>query len=138
MAPKPRTAAVDYGTKRVGLATADPLHLFAQPYGTFSPDQAVEVLRTLRAESGLEVLVVGWPLTLAGEEGEMTERVQEFINRLRRALPDVQVVKWDERFTSEMAKEAIHAAGTSRRARRDKGRIDAAAAAILLQDYLDR
>ncbi|MGI9175290.1 MAG: Holliday junction resolvase RuvX [Rhodothermales bacterium] len=138
MVPKPRTAAVDYGTKRVGLATADPLHLFAQPYGTFSPDQAVETLRAMRVREGLDVLVVGWPLTLAGEEGKMTERVQEFINRLRRALPDVQVVKWEERFTPERAKEASQVAGTSRHARRDKGRIDAAAAAILLQDYLDR
>ena len=92
----------------------------------------------MHAEEGLEAVVVGWPLTLEGEEGEQAERVQAFINRLRRALPDVRLVKWDERFTSEMAKEAIHAAGTTRKARRDRGRIDAAAAAILLQDYLDR
>ena len=138
MTSEPRVVAVDYGTKRVGLATADPLRLFAQPHGTFTPDGAVEALRAMRAEEGLEAVVVGWPLTLEGEEGEATERVQAFVNRLRRALPDVRLVKWDERFTSEMAKEAIRAAGTARKARRERGRIDAAAAAIILQDYLDR
>ncbi|HEV2122841.1 MAG TPA: Holliday junction resolvase RuvX, partial [Chloroflexota bacterium] len=107
MTSEPRIVAVDYGTKRVGLAMADPLRLFAQPHGTFSPDRAVEALEAMHAEEGLETVVVGWPLTLEGEEGEATERVQAFINRLRRALPDVRLVKWDERFTSEMAKEAI-------------------------------
>ncbi len=133
-----RIAAVDYGQKRVGIAISDPLRLFAQPYGAYSPDQALEVLKSLQALDGLDVIVAGWPLTIEGEEGEMTIAVQQFINRMQKVLPGVDVVKWDERYTSEVAKEAIRSAGAKRKARRDKGRIDAAAASIILQEYLDR
>ncbi len=91
----PRIVAVDYGTKRVGLALADPLRLFAQPYGTFSQDEALARLRQVHAEEGLAVVVMGWPLTEAGEEGPATERVQQYLNRLRKALPGVELVKWD-------------------------------------------
>ena len=132
-----RIVAVDYGTKRVGVALADPLRLFAQPYGTFSQDEAVARLRTLHAEQGLAVVVVGWPLTEAGEEGAATQRVQQYINRLRKALPGVALVKWDERYTSELAKERLKEAGGRQKRRADKGRVDAAAAGIILEEYLD-
>ncbi len=139
-ASTPRIVAVDYGTKRVGMALADPLRLFAQPHGTFTQRGAVHELKRLHAEEGLETIVIGWPLTLEGKEGKATDRVQQYINRLRNALSgNVQVVKRDERFTSEMAKDAIRQFGV-KRARppeEDKGRVDAAAAALILQDYLD-
>ena len=132
-----RIVGVDYGKKRVGIALADPLRIFAQPYGTFSPAEAVAALQRLEAEEGIERIVVGWPLTPEGEAGEATRFVQPFINRLRKALPGVAFTKQDERFTSERAKKAIRAAGVKRKARRDKARVDAAAAALILQDYLD-
>ena len=137
MPPALRIVAVDYGTKRVGLALADPLRLFAQPYGTFSQNEAVARLKRLHAEEGLAVVVVGWPLTEAGAEGPATERVQQYINRLRNVLPGVDLVKWDERYTSEIAKERLKEVGGSRKSRADKGRVDAAAAGIILQEYLD-
>ena len=134
---RPRIVAVDYGTRRVGLAKADPLRLFAQPLGTYPPDEAVAVLRALHRDEGIETLVVGWPLTPEGDEGPATERVRPFFNRLRNAFPEAEVVTWDERASSVRAKEAIRAAGAGRKARRDKGRVDRAAAAIVLQEYLD-
>lgn len=134
---QPRIVAVDYGTKRVGLAVADPLRLFAQPLGTYPPDEAVERLRALHHAEGLAALVVGWPLTPEGEEGAAVARVRPFFNRLRNAFPGVELVAWDERFSSARAKEAIRAAGAGRKARRDKGRVDRAAAAVILQEYLD-
>ncbi|ARA91816.1 MAG: Holliday junction resolvase RuvX [Bacteroidetes bacterium] len=137
MLPPPRLVGVDYGRRRVGIAVADPLRLFARPYGTYAPEAAVAALRQLHDEEGIEVLVVGWPLTPEGEEGEATEAVQAFINRLRKVLRGVEIVKWDERFTSQRARQAILEAGARRKARRDKARVDAAAAAILLQEYLD-
>jgi putative Holliday junction resolvase len=137
LAPQPRIVAVDYGTKRVGLAVADPLRMFAQPLGTYPPDDAVERLRTLHRAEGLEALVVGWPLTPEGEEGKAVARVRPFFNRLRNAFPGVDLIAWDERFSSSRAKEAIRAAGAGRKARRDRARVDRAAAAIILQEYLD-
>ncbi len=137
LSSRPRIVAVDYGTKRVGLAVADPLRLFAQPLGTYPPDEAVEQLRALHRAEGIEALVVGWPLAPDGEEGAATERVRPYFNRLRNAFPGVVLVAWDERFSSVRAKEAIRAAGAGRKARRDKGRVDRAAAAVILQEYLD-
>ncbi len=128
---------MDYGTKRVGLAMADPLRLFAQPFGTHPPDEAVEALRMLHRDDGIETIIVGWPLTPDGDEGAATERVRPYFNRLRNAFPGVEVIPWDERYSSVRAREAIRAAGAGRKARRDKGRVDRAAAAILLQEYLD-
>ena len=135
--PLPRIAAVDFGTKRVGLAVTDPLRLFAQPFGTFSQDEAVSQLRALAEAGDLALIVVGWPLLEDGTEGAMVERVRAYAGRLRNALPGVQVVAQDERYTSERAKTAIREAGARRAARRDRARVDAAAAALILQDYLD-
>jgi len=138
--PQPRIAAVDYGTRRVGLAVTDPLRLFARPLGTFPPDEAVAQLVALHAREGLEAVVVGWPLTEAGEEGKATRRVAPFLGRLRNVLPGVAVVTQDERFTSRRAAEALVESGVrkgARRRARQTGRLDAAAAALILQDYLD-
>ncbi len=139
MPSRPRIVGVDYGRKRVGLALADPLRLFAQPYGAFSPDEALRVLHGLYDEEGIETIIIGWPLTLAGEEGAATEAVAAFITRLQEVLPEVPVEKRDERHTSEMARDAIRTYGVRRSGhpKDDKGRVDAAAAALILQDYLD-
>ncbi len=128
---------VDYGARRVGLAVADPLGLFAHPLGTFSPDEAVERLRALREAEGIAAVVVGWPLTPEGEEGAAVARVRPFANRLRKALRGVEVVPFDERDSSARASAALAEGGARHVARRDRGRIDAAAAAVILQDYLD-
>lgn len=138
MKPQGRIAAVDYGKKRVGIALADPLRMFAQPVGTYDPRTAVEQLDRIRAEQGLETVVVGWPLMPDGSEGEATRRVQEYVNRLRNALPGVDVVRWDERYTSEIASTLMRESRPRRRPRKQEGSHDAAAAAVILQDYLDR
>jgi putative Holliday junction resolvase len=132
-----RVVGVDVGTKRVGIAVADPLRMFARPHETHPPDAALEVLRTLDAETGIETIVVGWPLTEAGEAGEATEMVDAYVERIREALETVEVVRRDERFTSEIAKDLLRQAGVSQPGRYDKGRVDAAAAAVILQDYLN-
>ncbi len=135
---QPRVVAVDYGTRRVGLALADPLRVIAQPYGTYAPEEALRVLQQLHAREGIDTLVIGWPLTEMGTEGEATRRVERFIRRLRRLLPGVQIVRWDERYTSELARERLREVGGPRKKRRDKGRVDQMAAAILLQEFLEQ
>lgn len=134
---QPRIVGVDYGTKRVGMALADPLRMFAQPHGSYPPGDVLSMLQRLHRDEGIATIVVGWPLTLDGEEGEATATVQEFIDQVKEVLPAVEIVKRDERFTSEMAKDAIRRFGGKHARIRDKGRIDAAAAALILQDYLD-
>lgn len=134
---KPRILAVDYGKARVGIAISDPMQWFAQPVGTYSPNKALQQLKQLCEQHEVKTLLIGWPITLDGEEGTATEWVQEYINRIEKVLPRIAILKRDERFSSKRAKEAIRSAGAKRKARRDKARVDAAAASIILQEYLD-
>lgn len=134
---KSRIVGVDVGTKRVGLAVADPLRLFARPHGTYAPGEALDVLRTILGEEGIERLVVGWPLTEAGAAEEATEMVQSYVDRIREDVGEVPVSREDERYTSEIAKDLLRRAGVRQPGRYDKGRVDAAAAAVILQGYLD-
>ncbi|MDQ7041251.1 MAG: Holliday junction resolvase RuvX [Rhodothermus sp.] len=135
-ASRPRLVGIDYGQKRVGLALADPLRVIAQPYGTYAPEEALHVLQQLHATDGIETLVIGWPLTEAGTEGKATQQVARFIRRLEQRLPGVRIVRWDERYTSELARERLREVGGRRKKRRDRGRVDQMAAAIILQEYL--
>ena len=139
MKKRGRVVGLDYGTQRVGLALADPLRLFAQPGGAVPPAQVVARLEEIAEADGLAVLVVGWPLLPSGKEGAATERVDAFIETLEAAFPEVQIVRRDERHTSEMAKDAIREVGERRGGEPllEKGRVDAAAAALILQDWLD-
>ncbi len=133
---RPRVVALDYGHKRVGIAMSDPLGFLAQPLGTLAPEAAVSRLLELAEEPGLEAIVIGWPLLPDGSEGKATERVQMYINRLAKRM-SVPIIKWDERYTSEAAKDILAQVGGSRKKRRDKGRVDTTAAVIILQEYLD-
>jgi len=136
--PEPRVVGVDVGTKRVGVAVADPLRLFARPHGTYTPDEALATLRSLQGEAGIERIVVGWPLTEDGAAEDATEMVQDYVERIREALGAIEVVREDERYTSEIAKDLLREAGVSQPGRYDKGRVDAAAAAVILQGHLNR
>lgn len=111
--------------------------MFAQAEGTYEPGEALTILQDLADESGIERIVVGWPITEEGEEGEATEMVDSYVERIEEALNDPEVVRRDERFTSEIAKDLLRRAGVSQPGRYDKGRVDAAAAAVILQNYLD-
>jgi len=133
-----RIVGVDVGTKRVGIAVADPLRLFAQPRGTYTPEEALLVLQTLRDEDGIERIVVGWPLTEHGTAEEATEMVQSYVDRIHEAIGEVPVVREDERYTSEIAKDLLRRAGVKQPGRYDKERVDAAAAAVILQGYLNK
>ena len=132
-----RIVGIDYGRKRVGIAISDPLRLFAIPVGTFAPKKSLAIIREIKDQKGIKEIVVGWPLTLDGEEGKATEYVQQYINRLKKVFPGIQVHKLDERYSSKRAVNALVEANVKKKDRGQKKRIDSAAAAIILQDYLD-
>ena len=132
-----RIIGIDYGRKRVGLAMADPFRMFAQTIGTYTPKLALVELKQIHRDSGIELVVIGWPLTLDDEENKVTRFVHEYIKRINKTLRGVPVVKYDERYSSRRASAALVEAGIKKKARGKKGRLDAAAAAIILQDYLD-
>ena len=128
-----RIVAVDYGTCRTGVALADPLGLFAQPFGTWPPDVAADRLVDLHKSEGIAVIVIGWPLKENGIEGIATRRVDAYIRHLKKRLAGTRMVRWDERFTTEEAKDRLR----GRLRRGHKKRVDMMAAGIILQEYLD-
>ena len=134
MTETPRVVGVDYGARRVGVAVTDPLRLFPRPLGTYAPGEA---LRVLTALPDVGVFVVGWPVRDDGSEGAAVDRIRPFLGRLRKARPDAEVVVQDERDSSRRAMEGMVEAGVPRGKRRDKAQLDAAAACVILQDWLD-
>ena len=137
MTRTPRVAGVDYGAQRVGIALADPLRLVARPVGAFAPGEALRQLEALADAEGVGVVVVGWPLDDDGREGAAVDRVRPFLGRVRTLLPDAEVVVQDERESSRRAARQLVEAGVPRGRRRERGTLDAAAACVILQDWLD-
>jgi len=132
-----RILALDHGTVRVGVAVSDELKMIARPL-EFIPAEPftvfLERLKVLIREQQAEQIIVGMPRNMDGTYGEAAAKVRSFVA----ALKDVVLIPirtWDERLTTVSASKALRSGGT--RAGDQKGKIDAAAAAILLQGYLD-
>ena len=138
-----RVLGVDVGARRVGLAVSDPSRTLARPLATLkvasaadAVERVTEAIATLRAEDdGLDIVVVGMPKRLDGSPTTETSRVVEFVEALRVRTP-LAIVTEDERLTSREAESRLAAGERDWRKRKEK--LDAAAAAIILQDYLDR
>ena len=138
-----RIAGLDVGERRIGIAISDPTRLLARPLetlrvgglGVASIDELVEVLTELaREDDGLELVVVGLPRRLDGTPNDMTPKVETFARILHQRI-GLPVVLQDERLTSREAESRLALREKDWRAR--KAKLDAAAAAIILQDYLD-
>jgi putative Holliday junction resolvase len=132
-----RVLAIDLGTVRVGLALSDPLRITGQPMGRLARRALRDDLRALTEivhANDVAVVVVGHPLLMSGIAGERAKDAEAFVERLRGALT-CPVVLWDERLTSVQAERALLEGNVSRRNRRKV--VDAAAAALMLQSWLD-
>lgn len=134
---KARILALDYGTKRIGVAVSDELGWTAQPVETFErrtiEKDLAHILELVQVHE-VDRVVLGLPLRLNGEMGPAAQAVQQFADRLEQVLP-VPVVMWDERMTTKSAEELLIAADVGRKKR--KGIVDRIAAAILLKSYLE-
>jgi len=134
--PGSRILALDYGTKRVGVALSDELRWTAQPLETFERrtlDRDIAHIVSLVGLHDVGCVLLGFPLQLNGREGPAIQGMREFSTRLEQGLP-VPLVLWDERMTTKAAEDLLIAADVSRKKR--KGAVDRVAAAILLQSYL--
>ena len=132
-----RYLALDHGTKRTGVAVSDELKMIAQPleYIPSEPfDAFLARLKQLLAEKEIERVFIGMPRNMDGTYGPAAQKVQEFIARLKPEI-SVPIQTLDERLTSAQANRVL-LQGNVRRADR-KQKVDAMAAAILLQSYLD-
>ena len=132
-----RIIAIDYGTKRTGLAVTDPLRIIANALETVDTKQLEKYLADYFSKNDVDVIVLGKPSQMNGQPSETMRYIEPLAGRLRHAYPDKQVVLYDERFTSVMAHRTILESGIGKMARRDKALVDRIAATIILQSYMD-
>jgi putative holliday junction resolvase len=131
-----RVLALDYGTKRIGVALSDELGWTAQPLETLNRrtlDRDIAHIAALVGMYEVRHVLLGFPLQLDGREGPAIQAMREFQARLEQGVP-VPVILWDERLTTKSAEDLLIAADVSRKKR--KGVVDRIAASILLQSYL--
>ena len=131
-----RILSIDYGKKRTGLAVTDPLQLIAGGLATVSTSELFDWLKDYIAREGVERIVIGEPRQPNGQPSENLARVQQFVNRWRRAVPDIPIEYYDERFTSVLAHQAMLDGGLRKKARQDKTLVDEISATIILEDYM--
>ena len=131
-----RIVSIDYGKKRTGLAVTDPLQLIAGGLATVSTSTLFEYLTQYVAKEPVERIVIGEPRQPNGQPSENLARVQQFVNRWRKAMPQIPIEYFDERFTSVLAHQAMLEGGLHKKARQDKALVDEISATIILQDYM--
>ena len=131
-----RILSIDYGRKRTGLAVTDPLQIIAGGLATVATSELFEWLQAYIAREPVERIIIGEPRQPNGEPSENLARVQQFVNRWRKAVPTVPIDYYDERFTSVLAHQAMLDGGLRKKARQDKALVDEISATIILEDYL--
>ena len=131
-----RILSIDYGKKRTGLAVTDPLQIIAGGLATVATSELFDYLQAYIAREQVEMIVIGEPRQPNGEPSENLARVQQFVNRWRKAVPQVPIQFYDERFTSVLAHQAMLDGGLKKKARQNKELVDEISATIILEDYM--
>lgn len=132
-----RVLSIDYGKKRTGLAVTDPLQLIANGLTTVLTSEVFDYVVSYVKKEQVERIVVGQPKQTDGTDSENMRRVVPFVNRLRKALPDVPIEWFDERFTSVLAHKAMIDGGLKKKARQNKALVDEISATIILQGWME-
>ena len=137
-----RILALDVGDRRIGVALSDPTGLLATPLTAVDrldarPSEFDEILR-LAQENEVESIVVGMPVTLSGRLGRQARQVRDFISELSDRT-DLPIETVDERYSTVQAQRMLNESERrpSRNRNRERGHLDASAAAVILQSYLD-
>ncbi len=132
-----RILAIDYGTKRVGIAVTDPEKLVANPLTTVPTKDIINFLEQYFKDEDVEAIVVGMPRDLFNNDSHSTQAVKQFVNRLKNKFGAYTLHLHDERFTSKMALDVMIRSGSSKRDRRKKENIDKLSATIILQSFME-
>ena len=133
-----RILAVDYGTKRVGIAITDPSQMIASGLTTVGTHELLDFLKNYFLKEEVECLVVGYPRKLNNLDSESFKYVKQFETAFLRRYPDIPFIWVDERFSSSLAMDAMIRGGMKKKDRRIKENIDKISAAIILQSYLEQ
>ncbi|WP_448519106.1 Holliday junction resolvase RuvX [Rhodoflexus sp.] len=134
-----RILAIDYGSKRTGIAVSDPLQLIASPLETVPTAQLIDFLTKYMTAEPVDEIVIGMPKKLDNSDTNTTFMVKGFIKAFRKKFANMPIYEIDERFTSVLAMQSMIAAGSKKKDRIEKqGNLDKVSAAIILQSYMER
>ena len=133
-----RILAIDYGRKRCGLAVTDNLKISANPLITISPKEIVPFIQNYLKTEDIELIIIGEPRQLNHQFSESMKYIKPFVGIIRKSFPDIQIIMYDERFTSSIAHKSLLISGAKKSTRQNKEIIDSIAATIILNDYLQR
>jgi putative Holliday junction resolvase len=131
-----RLIGIDYGTKRVGLASTDPLKLIANTLTTIHAKDVIQYLKDYIVKEEVECFVVGKPMRLDGTDSQSAVHVEKFVHLLRKNFPLIPVEMIDERFTSAIAKRSMLEMGLKKKDRANKSTVDQISAVLILQTYM--
>lgn len=132
-----RLLSIDYGRRRTGIAVTDPLRIIASGLTTVPTHTLRSFLKDYFARETVDIVVVGHPTDMHGNDSESMKYIRPAVERLKREFPAVTFVYYDERFTSVLAHRAMIDGGMKKSDRRVKGTVDEISATILLNDYLE-
>lgn len=128
-----RLLGIDYGTVRIGLALTDPMQIIASPFKSINgKGDYISELKEIVKENEVEKIILGYPMGLSGNKTQKTLEVDKFCEELK--VLGLEVVFWDESFTSVQAHDTIRKLG--KKASKNKEKVDPIAASIMLSDYL--
>ena len=130
--------AIDYGSKRVGVAITDSLKIIAPGLSTVSTINIYSFLEEIIKKEKISHIVIGLPKNLDNSNTDSTYEISVFINKLKQLYANIVVDSIDERFTSLMAKKTLLSSGVNKKRRRDKALVDQVSATIILQSYLQK
>lgn len=129
--------AIDFGTKRIGIAVTDPMKIIASPLETVSTGGIMTFLDNYLKKEEVEEFVVGYPRQMNNTPSEAIRHINPFIKKLKNRYPGIKINLADERFTSKMAFQALIAGGVKKKDRQDKALIDKISASLILQSFLE-
>ena len=132
-----RIMAIDYGTKRVGVAVTDPNKIIATGLDTIHSKDIINYLKKYFEKEAVECIVVGEPKQMNGTDSQIAPQVNQFVKQLEKNFPSIPVKRIDERFTSKMATHAILMSGAKKKERQNKELVDMTSAVIILQSYME-
>lgn len=132
-----RIMAIDYGTKRTGLAVTDPMQIIASALDTISTEDVLDYIKGYCDSEEVERILLGFPVREDGKEAHSAPFIREFAVQLDRLVPQLPIEFRDESFTSQEAMKVMIRSGASKKTRRTKGNLDKISATLILQEYLE-
>jgi len=133
-----RIMAIDYGTRRVGIAVTDPLQIIASPCETVPPNELTKFIEQYLISEKVVQIVIGYPLKEDGSPTDITSTVDKVAEKLGNKFPNIRISMHDERYTSKMAQASMIQSGVRKKARKKKSNMDQVSATIILQSFMEQ